>query len=166
LVYHSPSDLFEKKLSVIELLMANLVKATFTKFYDACNKKKVLQDKGVKSLLKMKAKAIEDIYKCSGLIRSNPAIYNSNWLLTIGCKKVRQPANRNSSTKNTDILKSKEHLFNYSMVAIESILTIPTSSPGVGGSINPYIEINSDGGFIENDYVNDIKPIQQYFTNF
>jgi hypothetical protein len=166
LVYHNPSDLFEKKLSVIELLMTNLVETTFYKFYELSNGKKALLSKNVKSLLKMKSKAINDIYLRNGLVRSNPAIYNSNWLLTIGCKKVRQPANQNNNAKNTNILTSKEHLFHSSMVGVESILTIPTSSPGVGGSINPYIEIDDDGCFIKPDYMSDIEPIQQCFTNF
>lgn len=167
LVYHSPSDLFEKKLSVIELLMARIVSSTFIKFYELSNKKKKMMDKNIKKVFKMKPKVIQDIYLCNGLVRSNPAIYNSNWLITIGCKKVRQPANQNRSTKNTNILTSKEHLFHYSMVAVESILTIPTSSPGTGGSINPFIEIDENGCFIvPSDYVADIQGLQKHFTNF
>ena len=40
---------------------------------------------------------------------------------------------------------NKEHQFSPSFVAIESILSISTSNPGVAGDINPFAQIDEDG---------------------
>jgi len=42
---------------------------------------------------------------------------------------------------------NKEHQFSPSFVAIESILSISTSNPGVAGDINPFAQIDEDGCF-------------------
>jgi hypothetical protein len=147
LVNHQPNNLYDKKIGVLESLLSEVVKSTFHNFYDQSRRQKVLTEKSVEKLLKMSQKTVSRIYTCS-MVRSNPSIYNDNWLLSIGGKKVRERANQNKSTRGTNLLKSAEHKLHPSMCVVESIMTIPSSSPGVAGTINPFCEIDREDGAI------------------
>lgn len=50
---------------------------------------------------------------------------------------------------DSNTINHKEHQFSPSFVAIESILSISTSNPGVAGDINPFAQIDEDGCFDE-----------------
>lgn len=147
LVNHRSNDLYDKKIGVLESLLSDIVKSTFTRFYDQSKQQKIITSKSIRRLLKMHNKAITRIY-ANSMIRGNPSIYNDNWLLTIGGKKVRERANQYKSKRSSNLLNDREHKFDPSMIVVESVTTIPSSSPGVGGSINPFCLINTEDGSI------------------
>lgn len=161
LINHAPNDLYEKKVGVLELLMVDLTKAIFTRCYTTLQRQKNLNDKAVRSLFRMPNSKITGIYK-SSLVRGITC-YNDNELLSLMGKKVRQAANQDSTNKKTvNLITAKEHRFHTSFPVVESILSIPSSSPGVSGSINPYVEITrGDGCFVKPDYAADIDLLDK-----
>lgn len=166
LTNHSPNDLYEKKLGVIELILHAMTIDVFHRCYDIM-KRKVLSQKDVRALLKFRTSRINNIYACP-LVRSPNGVHD-NELLTVMGKKHRYPAN-SETTKHrggsgSNPINAPEHRFHPSFPGVESALTIPTSSPGVSGSINPYIEITRGSGYFvhptwskEVDAINKLLP--------
>ena len=74
--------------------------------------------------------------------------YNDNVLFTLLVDKLRQskPSNGHKSS-NKNLITAPEHRFHPSFVAIESVLSIPKSNPGMAGDINPFAIIDKDGNF-------------------
>lgn len=159
LVNHKPNNLYDKKIGVLESLLSEMVKITFKKFYEQSRKQKVITEKSVENMLKMPQKTAIKINTCS-MVRSNPPIYNSNWLLSIGAKKVRERANQNKSNRGTNLLKSPEHKLDTSMCVVESTMAIPSSSPGVSGTINMFCQITENGDILKPEwshYLDDLE---------
>lgn len=162
LVNHQNNDLYDKKIGVLETLLSDIVKSTFRRFYDQSRQQKIITAKSVRKLLKLHNKSINKIY-ANSIVRSNPSVYNDNWLLSIGGKKVRERANQYKNQRGTNLLKSKEHLLHPSMVVVESITAIPSSSPGVGGTINPFCEIDhEDGSILHVPWAAEVEELAPY----
>lgn len=165
LINHAPNNLYEKKIGVLELLMSDIIRSLFTKFYDVMKKQKTLNQKVVRSLFRMSSKRITAIHK-SPLVR-NASSYGDNELLSLMGKKVRQPANQdNAGKRNINLITAREHRFDPSFPVIESPLSIPSSSPGISGSINPYAPITvKDLYFYKPNYAADIDELAPYLPS-
>ena len=92
---------------------------------------------------------IRDIYKAE--CADNPKQYNDNQLFTTLVNKLRQSKpskeSKQQQQRNKNSIEAPEHRFHPSFVAIESILTIVKSNPGIGGDINPFVQITDKGHF-------------------
>jgi hypothetical protein len=163
LVNKTVTNLYEKKISVLELLLAELVKRIFKHFYDIEQKHQALTKDNIGKLLKINSKIINNIYACD-VLHSSPSQYNDNALISILGRKIRQPANQNSRKKQIqeNILNSPDHRFDATFGGIESLFTIPSSNPGIGGSINPFAIIDEEGCLIEPDWIKPLKELTKY----
>jgi hypothetical protein len=163
LVNKTVTNLYEKKIGVLDLLLAEIVKRIFNHFYSVEQQHQALTEKNIIKLLKLNSRIINNIYKCD-VLHSSPSQYNDNALITILGKKSRQPANQNSKKKQTqdNILNSPDHRFDATFGGIESLYTIPSSSPGIGGSINPFVEIDNEGCFIKSDWIKPLEELIKY----
>lgn len=167
LLEYTPNDLFAKRIGDINLVLMQMVKATFTRFYDTLRKNKNIQDKNIHSMLKMDPMAISSLYKIPSL-QPNSSLYNDNILLSTLIKKVRLLSTQeNRSKKKTNLITAKEHQFHPSFLAIESALAISASSPGVSGDINPFAQIDSMGYFHKEDmpWYDEILPLSKYLVS-
>jgi hypothetical protein len=63
---------------------------------------------------------------------------------------------RKASKSKTPLHLLKAHS---SHMVVTSILDIPTSSPIVTGSLNPYAKIDADGNIIEPEYSKEIADV-------
>lgn len=164
LINYSPNDLFEKRLGGADLVLINMVKAIFTRFYDTLKKNKVITERNIASMLKMDPMRIKDIYKLPSK-QPNASMYNDNMLVSVLVKKYRDPQDNNSK-HNTNLISAREHQFHPSFAAIESVLGISGSSPGVAGDINPYAVIDNIGCFHEEKmpWYQELKPMQKYLV--
>lgn len=161
---YSPNDLFEKRIGGADLILMNMVKFIFTRFYDTMKKNKNLTDRNIKSMLRMDSMLITGIWKVPSL-NSSASLYNDNVLISTLIKKIRQASTQeNASSKNTNLITAKEHQFHPSFVAVESALTISTSSPGTSGDINPYAEIDKLGYFQKEKmpWYSEIESLNKY----
>lgn len=164
LINYSPNDLFEKRLGGSDLVLMNMVKAIFTRFYDTLKKNKVITERNISSMLKMDPMRIKDIYKLPSK-QPNASLYNDNTLISTLIKKYRDPQDNNSK-HNTNIIGAREHQLHISFMAIESAWGISSSSPGVAGDINPYAVIDSIGCFQADQmpWYEELKPLNKYLV--
>lgn len=165
LIQHQPNNLYEKKVGVLELILANLVHAIFNKFYGKRQPSAELVGKSVGGLLKFPTRKISTIYDCGAALTA--AIYNDNLLLSAWGKRVRQPIstttgskkNRPGRKKTYNPINSADNQFHPSFLACLSILDISSSSPGESGAINPYCQIDEHGTFIRPDWADDLDEL-------
>ena len=147
---YSPNDLFEKKLGNVDKLLRDCITSNlFNKIYRV-SRGKELKPKNIADALRIKPTSINDIYKDESIATGTEA-YNDDMLFNQLCHKLLQSRSAKGSKKGGDsnTINHKEHQFSPSFVAIESILSISTSNPGVAGDINPFAQIDEDGCFDE-----------------
>jgi hypothetical protein len=166
LLNYSPNDLFEKRIGGADLVLINVVKVIFTRFYDVMKKNKVITLKNIRTMLRLDPACITNVWDRPNL-QQNSSHYNDNMLLSIMIKKSRQSSSQDDrSKKSTNLITAKEHQFHPSFVAIESILAISTSSPGTSGDINPYAVIDKMGYFRKDKmpWYKEIAPLTKYLV--
>ena len=157
------NNLYDKKIGVLELLLAGTIQQTFIRFYDLCKEKK-LSEKTIHKLVRSNSRAITSINRC-GAVRAAPSSYNGNDLLSILGKKIRQPASFGRNKKSRATPTSKEHKFDPSFIVVESMLSMPSSNPGAFGSINPYCEIDEDGSIIKTELGESLDHLIKYINS-
>jgi hypothetical protein len=161
IVNHSPMNLYGKRFSVNDILLSGIVHAIFKRVYEQTKHKRPLTPKELAGILRAGSKEITKIYKHSTLVRSSPSIYNDNALLTILGKKNRAtgsgsgnsnntmlPAKKARSSKRRNIADQVEYWADPSMYAVESTNSNPSQNPGIGGTINPFAELDLVTGVI------------------
>jgi hypothetical protein len=165
LFYKTVTNLYEKKIGVQELLYQEQVKYIFIRFYDKQNRNQNMIEKTLKSLFKMNTSIINKIYKCQMLNKAHSS-YNDNWLLSIGAKRDRQPANQNTSKKTkASLLTNKEQFFDSSYAGVETLIAVPSSNPGVAGTINPFIEIDDYGCIVQPEWTKSLDGLRPYILH-
>lgn len=166
LIIYSPNDLFEKRIGGADLILMNLVKSVFTRFYDTLKKNKTIQIKHIRSMLRMDPMKILGLNDISSL-QASSSLYNDNDLIALLIKKIRQTSTQENATKKNDnLIQSREHQFHPSFLAIESALAISSSSPGTAGDLNPYVVIDKEGCFLKNQmpWYKEILPMSKYLV--
>jgi hypothetical protein len=163
LVNKTVTNLYEKRVGVLDLFLAEIVKKIFRSCYAIKQRNQEITPELVSRLLKINSKSITKIYVCD-VLHTSPSQYNDNALISILSKKSRQPANQNSKKKQLqeNILNSPDHRFDPSFGGVESLFTIPSSNPGVGGSINPFAFIDNNGCFIKSDWASPLDELVKY----
>lgn len=163
MVGYDPTDLYEKKLGSLEQIMAPLITTINTKQFGVINNKKSegLTPESISTFC-AKASQHSSWFSKTSMFRANPAMDNDNILLSIGAKRFRSLENielRATSAKkkkNVPVVLLKAHP---SHMVVESILSLPTSSPIKTGEINPYLQIDKDGNIIKPDWAKHIDDI-------
>lgn len=179
IVNYTPSNLYEKRVNINDLFYGNLVQSLFTRFYKKVNNKKggkaITDMKDVEALFKMGSKGISKIYKCTQVVAGNPAVYNDSYLLTVGGRKCiathsASPGgskgdgktSKSAGSQKANLMSSPVHRFHPSWAVVESILHISHQSPGIAGSINPFLQIDEKGNVIRPPYAEDIERLTPY----
>lgn len=143
------------------------VKNTFTRFYETLRKNKTITTSNIQTMLKMDAMAIAKIHMVP-CISSNTSLYNDNTLISTLIKKIRLISTQeHRKSKKTNLISAKEHQFHPSFLAIESVLAISSSSPGISGDINPFAVIDKNGSFLKEEMVwyDEILPLSRYLVS-
>lgn len=163
--WYSVNDLFTKRIGGTDLLLIEVVKLIFNRFYDTQRKNKEISFQTIQKMLKLPVKCIPKQCVEVQSIRSNNAMYNDNELLCNLIKKIRQSSAQSGGHGGASI-NDKEHRFHPSFVVVESPLAISQSSPGVSGDINPYVRIDHDGNFIQSQmpWYESVRPLLKYLT--
>ncbi len=173
LLNYSPNDLFGKRVGGFELVMEHMIHLTFKRCYDALKRNKIVASKNtgnamksVRNMLRVPNMAITNIYGCQS-IQGNAESYGDNDLISSRGRRIRQTSSQNSARGGRELIMDKSHRFHVSFAAVESLLSISSSSPGVSGSINPFCEID-EAGFICTDrmpQVDDLYELQKHLIN-
>ena len=146
-VNYTPSDLSQKRANVIDLLFGAVVQRVFVKVYQYTNshrKSRASSIKEIESLFKIPIRSFTQIHNCGALVAINPATYNDNYLLTVGCRKMRATHSASGSGESGksaggnkgNHLTSPEHRFHPSWMVVESITSVSHTNPDIAGDIN------------------------------
>ena len=149
---YNPIDLYNKKLGSLEQMLSGFVRNLYNAQFRILNNKKIgLTQESAANFIRDVCKR-GSFVKTTQIYRGNPSIYNDNWLLTIGAKRFRS---LEAMELNVQGVKKKCRIPPYltkahpSHMVVESLLTIPTSTPVISGSINPYLKIDREGNIIK-----------------
>lgn len=171
---YKANDLFEKKLGGINLLYSGTVEKLFNAVYTLTRvSKKKSDSSAVKKALRLNPTVVMDSFHMTEGVKSKPAFYNDNILLSMLVKKVRPDQSRENGSSgkgegkkksNGNLIKSAEHKFSSTFSAIEGMWSYPSSNPGIAGDINPYAQIDQNGNFDKSrmPWYADIQPVDNY----
>ena len=163
-----PSNIYDKQMNVLDLLLGNMVNSLFTRIYQKTNNRK--GDKPftisqIASSLRIGSKIFNKIFLCPGLIASNPSIFNDNGLLNVLGRKKRATfstakagANTGVSKRgnDTNLLQDPEHRTHSSLYIVESGLRTQITDPTKSGTINGFLIVNQNGELIVPPWLKEI----------
>jgi hypothetical protein len=148
LIYR-PTNLYDKRLGSLDHMLAGLIRhITSEQFKIMRNRAGVNHTTIARFMRRAPTRWIG-----GSIFRPNPEACNDNWLLTIGAKRFRsleamETQGRNARSNKASVAMSADiKRAHPSNLVIESVLAIPSSSPIISGTINPYAEIDTDGNF-------------------
>lgn len=152
LVNYSPCDLFDKKIGALDSIMSPLVYNINKKLFGLVNAKDAeLKPNTVRSYIK-KCSQMENWITTNPAFRANPSYCNDNELITILAKRFRSLENVETAgsraNKKTKVMTNSLLKAHYSHLIVESIVSLPESSPVVSGEINLYLKIDDNGQII------------------
>lgn len=163
IVTYDPTNLYNKKIGSLDQLMSSIVRDIAHRQYNVINsKQEKLTQKAVSTFCRSASQQATWIGKTQ-VFRPNPSLYNDNWLLAIGLKRfislesieteaVR--AGKKSTKVSARLIKAHP-----SQLIVTSISDIPSSSPVVTGSMNPFCEIDDDGNIIKPPFAEEIEDV-------
>jgi hypothetical protein len=163
IVTYDPTNLYNKKIGSLDQLMSSIVRDIAHRQYNVINsKQEKLTQKAVSTFCRSASQQATWIGKTQ-VFRPNPSLYNDNWLLAIGLKRfislesieteaVR--AGKKSTKVSARLIKAHP-----SQLIVTSISDIPSSSPVVTGSMNPFCEIDDDGNIIKPPFADEINDV-------
>ena len=162
IIGYEPTNLLDKKIGSLDQIMADIVRDINTKLFSIVNSPNGITQDQVIKFMRQASKHNGWFAGCS-VFRANPTLYNDNLLLSIGAKRFRSLENTETrvGTKKSKSKKMPTNLLTAhpSQMVVESILDIPPSAPITTGSINPFLQITSDGCIIEPPWYNEISHV-------
>ena len=160
------TDLYTTRIDYLEeLLVDTIIKSVYLRWYEAIRRMgggaeispKKFDDKEVKKILNLPEMLIAKL-SSSRVVQKSPPLYGDNVLAGWLIQKMRQ----SGLSASGKIIRSPDHRFHPSNVVVESILAFSKSNPGAAGSINPYLEIESNGKVIRPPFADEIDQLEKY----
>lgn len=164
-----PSNVYEKQMNVLDLLMGSMVNTLFLRIYRQTNNRKgdrPYTTEQIMSSLRVGSKIFSHIYACSGLIAGNPSVYNDNGLLTVLGRRKRATfstakagsnnANKKKGGSDVNLLQDPEHRTHSSLYIVESGTRTQTTDPTKSGTLNGFLIVTPDGEIIIPDWIKEI----------
>lgn len=154
-----PSNVYNKQMNVLDLLLGNLVNALFLKIYKQTNNRKGDRPytlSQVMSSFRVGSRILHRIYTCQNLIAGNPSQYNDDGLMTVFGRRKRatfatSKPNAGGSKKgrgDENLLQDPEHRTHSSLFMVESGSRTQTTDPTKSGTINAFLIVNPDGDIV------------------
>jgi len=171
LVSYDPTNLFDKKIETLDTLACRVARHIAYAQYKIINSKKVILDRRTveqfckKASLRASWVAADENEREVKIFGTNPALYNDNYLLSIGLKRclmLESVSSSASKKKKTSKRRTPPHLLKAhpSQLIVTSILDNPASSPIVTGTLNPYAVVDFDNGnIVEPEYAKEVAHV-------
>ena len=171
-----PSNIYNKQLNIIDLLLGNITRALFLNIFNQTNNRKgnkPFEPKEIARSMRIGMKAMSKIYTCNGVIASNPSQYNDSYILTVGCRKKRATfastdggnigkVAKKKSGNDVNLIYDSAHRLHSSMLYVESLSKTQNTDPTIGGNFNPFCPLNDFGEIIKAPWIEEILPLDKY----
>lgn len=171
-----PSNIYNKQLNIIDLLLGNMTRSIFNKIFRQTNNRKgskPFETKEIASSMKVGIKSMSKIYNCNQVIAANPSQYNDSYILTVGCRKKRAtfatteggPGGKKAKKKagnDVNLIHDSAHRLHSSMLYVESLSKTQNTDPTIGGTFNPFCPINDFDEIVEAPWIEEVKPLDKY----
>jgi len=149
LAVSNPNDLFARQLGSISLLLAEYLRKVMSKQFN-CMRRGTVTSLVISGFMRQISTSAK--YVKGWALRTVGDASSDNWLLTIGGKRVRtfKPMERAGSKESAmQGVPSVLTVPHYSELIVYSIFAMSAKTPLVSGSINPFVQIDEDGNFLE-----------------
>ena len=163
IITYDPTNFYDKKCGSLDQIMSWVVRDIANRQYKIINsKQETLTQKSVSRFVRSASQQATWIGKTQ-VFRPNPTLYNDNWLLSIGLKRFLslESIETDSCRNGKKATKVAANLITAhpSHLSVSSVLDIPSSSPIVTGSMNPFAIIDTDGNIIVPPFAAEIAHI-------
>lgn len=159
-----PSNVYNKQMNVLDLLLGHLVNSLFTKIYKQTNNRKgdrPYDTQKVMSSFRVGRGILNRVYLCGALIASNPAQYNDDGLMTVfGRRKratfatIKAGSNGTGKGKNDQkLMQDPEHRTHSSLFIVESGSRTQTTDPTKSGTLSMSCIVTPDGDIVVPDWL-------------
>jgi len=159
---YDPADLYDKRI-VYASIFSVIDRKIYTKVYQtlkAIKKNNGAMDIKMAEKFRYNGVSGDTWYVASSIFQSNPMRYNSNdGLGVLNHRFLSINSDEAGGTKKTRHTPMDVQLAHPSRLAVVAATTVPASSPIVSGSINAFLNVDSDGNLIIPD------DIKEYLKN-
>lgn len=172
LVEQMNNNLYDRRVDIFQaILVKTVIGIIYNNFYTFSNRTNTNKEKYIKNLFNISPKAMYKLYEMSN-VRHCSGVYHDNQLISAGgkvtkmfnnssSKKGGKSKNANSGSGELSMSYSK---FHPSFAVIESLIDF-SSNPTATAVINPFAQIDEDGGFIKPKFANKLDDIKKYLSN-
>lgn len=152
-------DMFRKKLSGCDLILEELVKAINYRMLGVLNSRNSNRTPNIKSLIKP-VSYVPAITK-TWVFRTAPTFLSANRLAVAALRfNALTSADVSGKRKSKKAQTSPDLLvFHHSNLSTISIMTYPSSSPIVSGSLNPFIVVDDHSNIKEPYFIDELKTM-------
>lgn len=168
------NDMFNKRVDTLDqIFIDTIVSKLFNNVYRILQRSSSKnKEENYRKIFNINAREIKNIYEAQN-VNSSPSIYNDNMLFNYLSKLNRpSPKTKTKSGKSKKSQKVKmskvqkeDNKFNLSIAFIESLIGYSSSNPTKSSTINPFVEIDIFGGFIEPEIFKTYRrKYGKYFT--
>ena len=156
------NNFYNKKFSsLFSVLIATFVKSLNSGIYlNERSRRKKDKVKFINDMLVIYPRSItKDMYSCINT-KMNPDQFNDNILLPLSSNAVKNLGMNKKNSSNA--IRAAVNKFHPSFVVVESPVRFSSSNPSINACINPYVEIDEDGGVVRNWVADEVDKLQQY----
>ena len=157
------NNMFNKRLEAINNAV---IDGMFNQLYLQVYNLEKKRDRKISQALRTSPREILKTLGRSENVRFSSAVYGDNWLLSIGSKMVKRLSASKSSAGKRKVtggtINAPVNRFHPSMMVVESCIGF-SSAPGQNVLLNPYAIIDDLGGFIKDEFADEVeKDFKQY----
>jgi hypothetical protein len=155
------TNMLDKRIAGADLLMSLIIKNFNNSIFEILNASVDNKSKTIKRLMYHRrfAKSVtsSDLFRvASSLYSDNALAVIGNRLLTLSNIEVPGGGEKRSKSRQIPTFLLRVH---HSYPIVCSLFTYPSSSPIVGGSINPFVQITEFGDIIKPPFLEDLRKV-------
>jgi hypothetical protein len=154
-------NLYDKRLAIVDdFLIKSFVTTIFKRAYVSSQKLDRFKSDSLKKYCNIPAyDSVRNLGGIANISMIGTSIINANMLLSFSTRKIRMNGALRNPSPN---LKARDARFHGSIPVVETMVGFSGKSPGITGTINPFLTISEDGSIIIPDYAEDINKISEY----
>jgi hypothetical protein len=152
-VKRTPSDLSNKRINMIDLLLGSVVQKLFRRVFNYTNHKSGITGDASK-IFRLPIKSFTALNKSGAILAINPSTYNDNALISVLAGKKRTTHSSGTISRKQGVnIQSTDHRYHPTWSVVESATSISIQHPDISGDINALAcQIDDAGNIVIPDF--------------